>query len=104
MAQTIQKHPRQDLGVNGRLPRHQDLVSLPTRPVEGIEDLREKPNRMILGDAIPQRLGEQKNLIPWQGGLVPSTHAIRLHTTASITNRCRSIAPRFEIDIKTRAN
>jgi len=46
----------------------------------------EKPNRMILPDTVPRRLGEQKNLIPCQGGLVPSTHASRLHATAIITN------------------
>jgi len=44
-------------------------------PVEGIENLREKSDRMILRDAVPQGLGEQKNLIPGQGGLVPSAYA-----------------------------
>ena len=45
-------------GLANALPRHQDVVLFPARPIQAIENLREKSNRMILRDALPQRLGE----------------------------------------------
>ncbi len=76
-----------ELGVNGWLPRHQDVVPLPTGLIDAIEGLCEKPDRMILGDAVSHCLGEQENLIPGQWGLVPSTHTSQLHTTAPFLKR-----------------
>ena len=104
MTQAIENRPGHDLGVNGRLPRHQDVVPFPVRPVESIENFCEKPYRVILGDAVPQRLGEQEYLISGQGSLVPSTHISCLRTTARITNRGSSIPCGCEIDSKRRSN
>ena len=65
VGKTVDHGPGHDLGVNRRLPGDQDVVPFPTRPIKPVEDFREKPDRVILGDAVPQRFAEQENLVPW---------------------------------------
>ncbi len=64
VGKTVDNGPGHDLGVNRRLPRDQDEMLFPARPIEPVEDFREKPDGVILGDVVPQRLAEQENLIP----------------------------------------